>query len=324
MVVNDTISKVRRRQALPLRVLLAASFATLVTAGHAAGPSRLARGSHVASRHRRARVSREALSYRKLAMKHGKTFNIDPNLILAVIQCESGGDPNCVSSTGAGGLMQLLPSTAADLGVEDRFDPDQNIRGGAQYLSMLINRFQSVSKGLTAYNIGLRHIYDGTYDRNPGVRIYANRVLRNYSYLSGKAFDEDDSELDEDPASGPKSDETPLNLDAMITDIRNVRGGAMEAAIENTLLDQVAEQAARAYIDEATGQLQLVQEWAKAHGYSGPDLKVVVVESQEESDFRAEFAPHDDASCQIVGVAAIKKKDACYWAVVMSSQRSQP
>jgi len=78
---------------------------------------------------------------------------LQPSLIGAVIESESGGRADIVSPAGAIGLMQLLPSTAADLGV-DPWDPAQNIAGGSRYLAQQLARFGDVSLALAAYNAG--------------------------------------------------------------------------------------------------------------------------------------------------------------------------
>jgi soluble lytic murein transglycosylase-like protein len=79
---------------------------------------------------------------------------IDPALALAVVQQESGFNPSAVSSAGAIGLFQLMPSTAASLGV-DPTDPTQNIQGGIQYLAQLLKQYGGdVSSALWAYNAG--------------------------------------------------------------------------------------------------------------------------------------------------------------------------
>lgn len=82
-------------------------------------------------------------------------YGIDPALIKGVIQTESSFNPTAGSSAGAKGLMQLMDSTAAGLGVEDSFDPAQNIDGGSRYLSYLLRKYDgSEMTALAAYNAG--------------------------------------------------------------------------------------------------------------------------------------------------------------------------
>jgi len=81
-------------------------------------------------------------------------YNLDTELVLRVIEAESGGDPRAVSPKGAMGLMQLMPDTARALGVSDPFDPVQNIEGGVRYLSHLMERFGDPRLALAAYNAG--------------------------------------------------------------------------------------------------------------------------------------------------------------------------
>ncbi|MGC8863686.1 MAG: lytic transglycosylase domain-containing protein [Armatimonadota bacterium] len=78
---------------------------------------------------------------------------LDPKLLKAVIQVESGFKQSAVSRAGAIGLMQLMPATARALGV-DPWDPVQNIEGGARYLKQQLDRFGSLEKALAAYNAG--------------------------------------------------------------------------------------------------------------------------------------------------------------------------
>ena len=96
-----------------------------------------------------------ASTYRPLILKYAAVHNVQPGLVRAVMRVESCFDRRAVSRSGARGLMQLMPETAAQLGVHDSFDPEQNIEGGVHYLSMMLERFhQDVNLALAAYNAG--------------------------------------------------------------------------------------------------------------------------------------------------------------------------
>ncbi len=89
-----------------------------------------------------------------LIAKHSERTGLDPELVRRLVSQESRGHSNAVSPKGAGGTMQLMPATAASLGVKNRFDPDENIRGGTDYLKQQLDKFGDVNLALAAYNAG--------------------------------------------------------------------------------------------------------------------------------------------------------------------------
>jgi soluble lytic murein transglycosylase-like protein len=111
------------------------------------------------------------------------TFGIDSSLIKAVIKAESGFDHKATSSKGAQGLMQLMPKTATDMEVRDPYKPDQNIFGGARYLSDLLGRYNNdMELALAAYNAGPENVeaYNGV-PPFPETETFIKRVLDYYN-----------------------------------------------------------------------------------------------------------------------------------------------
>jgi soluble lytic murein transglycosylase-like protein len=113
----------------------------------------------------------------------GAAHHIDADLLASVVKAESGGNAHAVSRTGARGLMQLMPGTASAMGVDDAFQPSQNIAGGTAYLDQLLVRYHDdAALALAAYNAG-----PGAVDKYHGVppyretREYVARVIREFN-----------------------------------------------------------------------------------------------------------------------------------------------
>ena len=126
-------------------------------------------------------------TYDTLIRKTARRYGVPPALVKAVVKTESNFQRHAVSRAGAQGLMQLMPSTASDLGVQDPFSPEENIHGGTRYLRAMIDRFEGDWKhALAAYNAG-----PGTVDQYGGIppyretREYVERVLHYYQRYDG-------------------------------------------------------------------------------------------------------------------------------------------
>lgn len=156
-------------------------------AGHAVAPDDPAQAARVAARVRRgwrAPSARAVLQQRVRAL--APAYGLDPALVLAVADAESGFRPDARSPKNAQGVMQLLPATAARFGVRDPWNPEDNLRGGMAYLRWLLAHFQGdVRLTLASYNAG-----EAAVVRHRGVppyretRAYVARILRQYGRLA--------------------------------------------------------------------------------------------------------------------------------------------
>jgi len=132
-------------------------------------------------------VLARAAQYDAIIEAEAKSAGVAPNLLRAVIVVESGFNPRAVSKRGAVGLMQLMPETAVRFGVSNRYDPRQNVRGGAVYLGFLINRFgQNVRLALAAFNAGEEAVDRASGQIPPFIETleYVPKVLKVYQALS--------------------------------------------------------------------------------------------------------------------------------------------
>ncbi len=110
--------------------------------------------------------------------RHALAERLDPVLVRALVQVESGYNPAALSNKGAMGLMQLMPETARDLAVGRPFEPEENVRGGTTYLRSLLDRFGRVELALAAYNAGPSAVAQyGGIPPFPETVEYVRRVL---------------------------------------------------------------------------------------------------------------------------------------------------
>jgi len=123
--------------------------------------------------------------YSQYIHKAASKYDLEPDLIRAVIKTESNGNHRAVSRKGAKGLMQLMPSTATDMNVSNPFDPEANIEGGTRYLKYLLERFNgNMTLALAAYNSGPGTVEK--YGNVPPIDETRQYVKRIYNLYNGK------------------------------------------------------------------------------------------------------------------------------------------
>ena len=138
--------------------------------------------------------------------RHAVARDLEPRLVQALVQVESGYNRKARSNKGAIGLMQLMPGTASDLAVSDPWDPEQNLRGGTSYLRQMFDRFGGLELALAAYNAGpeavakyggippyeetrnyvqrILHLFDGSDATLEGSRVFIVRDANNQVRLT--------------------------------------------------------------------------------------------------------------------------------------------
>lgn len=169
--------------------------------------------------------------YQQLVVDKANQYGIDPDLALRVVKQESGFNPNAVSKAGAGGLMQLMPGTARDLGLseQDRFDPEKNVDAGMRYLSKQIKDFGDVGLGLAAYNAGPGNV------RKAGNQVPQFKETQNYvaSIMGNKQF-----RLPQNAA--PKVDQEVVKVEPFDGSVYDRQLSRLEALRQQELADSKA------------------------------------------------------------------------------------
>jgi soluble lytic murein transglycosylase-like protein len=140
-------------------------------------------------------ISSRQAPFQNLIQTLSSQYGVDPDLVSAVIQQESNFNPQAVSSSGAQGLMQLMPETARSLGVVDPLNPAQNMEGGVRYLKTLLEKFNgNIPLALASYNAG-----PGAVQKHGGIppyketQQYVRKILA--TYLSQKQLTQNATSL---------------------------------------------------------------------------------------------------------------------------------
>jgi len=122
-------------------------------------------------------------AYDEIIAEAAAAYDLDPELIRAVMRAESAFNPTVISPAGAQGLMQLMPALAEEMGVGDAFDPRENIMGGAKYLRWLLDRNRgNIPLTLAGYNAGPTVV--SKYRKVPPFRETQNYVKRITGFLA--------------------------------------------------------------------------------------------------------------------------------------------
>ena len=149
------------------------------------------------------------------AQRGAEVSGLDPALVRAVIEAESGGDPKAVSKAGAIGMMQLASSTASDCGIHDAFDPLENVQCGARTLGYLVHHY-GVETGIAAYNFGsgdVESVGEHLSKMPVETQNYVKAVVEEYDLLQHQTLD----------MAAPETLEvlqSPAAFDAMLTEAR--------------------------------------------------------------------------------------------------------
>jgi len=133
-------------------------------------------------------IKNSELLYHPIILQAANRYQVDPAIVKAIIMAESSYNPKAVSKKGAKGLMQLMPKTAKEMGVEDIFNPEHNINGGVRYYKKLLKQFKGdIKLALAAYNAGMRTVRE--HNGVPpfrSTRHYIKKVFEYYQHYKNQ------------------------------------------------------------------------------------------------------------------------------------------
>ena len=187
-----------------------------------------------------------------LIRKYAQVYGVDPSLVRAVMRHESGFKATAVSPKGAQGLMQLMPGTAALMGVKNPLDPEQNIAGGVGYLRNCLDRFQhNVPLAVAAYNAGPEAVARcGAIPPYQETQVFVNNVMGTYagptqmknagpgrwprrpSHPRGKAPNRAPKTAKPEDLQAEKSPDPPRRPHAKIIEVRSSKAKSKDVAAE--------------------------------------------------------------------------------------------
>ena len=184
-----------------------------------------------------------------LIRKYAQVYGVDPSLVRAVMRHESGFESTAVSPKGAQGLMQLMPGTAALMGVKNPLDPEQNIAGGVGYLRHCLDRFQhNVPLAVAAYNAGPESVAKcGAIPPYQETQVFVNNVMGTYagpsqmktpgpgnakagSRTPAKAAKARKNDAKSEDLQGEKSPDPPRRPRPKIIEVRSFKSKSKDAA----------------------------------------------------------------------------------------------
>ncbi|MHC4459042.1 MAG: lytic transglycosylase domain-containing protein [Planctomycetota bacterium] len=133
-------------------------------------------------------VKKSERLYHPIILQAASRYQVDPAIVKAIIMAESSYNPKAVSKRGARGLMQLMPKTAEEMGVEDIFNPEHNINGGVRYHKKLLNKFKGdIKLALAAYNAGMSKVREHNgVPPYKSTRHYIKKVFEYYQYYKNQ------------------------------------------------------------------------------------------------------------------------------------------